>query len=45
MYTHNEIFTHKETWNLAIYDNMNGHAKWNKLEKDKYVMISLIGGI
>ena len=33
----------------AIYDNMNGprgyYAKWNKLEKDKYHMISFICGL
>ena len=44
-----KLFSHKEKGDPAICDNMNrpqGHyAKWNKLEKDKYHMISLICGI
>ena len=37
---------YKKEWNLAINDNMDGperyYAKWNKSEKEKYHMISLI---
>ena len=39
----------REEWNLAICDNMDEprgyYAKWNKSEKDKYCMISLMCGI
>ena len=39
----------KKKWNSASCNNMYGHreyyAKWNKSEKDKYCMISLIRGI
>ena len=39
----------KKEWNLATCNNMDGpqghYAKWSKSEKDKYCMISLIGGI
>ena len=39
----------KKEWKFAIYNNMDGlgeyYAKWNKSEKDKYCMISLICGI
>ena len=39
----------RKEWNLAICNNMNGlgesYDKWNKLDKDKYCMISLICGI
>ena len=41
-----KILSHQKQWNLAICDNMDrprGHyAKWNKSDKDKYYMISLI---
>ena len=36
------LLSHKNEWNLAICNNMD--AKWNKSEKDKYHMISLIYG-
>ena len=43
------LFSHKKEWNLAICNDMDGareyNAKWNKSEKDKYHMISLICGI
>ena len=43
------LLSHKEEWNPAICDNMEGpreyYAKWNKSQKDKYHMISLICGI
>ena len=56
VYTHTHTHTHtqrnicqKKDWDLAIWDNMVGcggyYAKWNKLENDKYCMISLIRGI
>ena len=36
----------KRDWNLAICDNTDGpkeyYAKWNKSDKDKYCIISLI---
>ena len=45
IYTHTYIYE----WNSAICGNMDGpwrhYAKWNKSEKNKYPMISLIGGI
>ena len=44
-YTHTNG-SHKIEWNLAIYKNMNEpggyYAKWNKSEKEKHCMISLI---
>ena len=45
-HTQNRIlFSHQKEWNNAICSNMNGsgdyHARWNKLEKDKYCMILL----
>ena len=50
VYIHNGIlFSHKRQWNLAICDNMDEtidyNPKWNKSDKDKYHMISLICGI
>ena len=50
IYIHNGILlSRKKEWNLAVCDNMNGlgghYAKWNKSDKDKYCMISLICGI
>ena len=40
------LFSHKKEWNLAICDNMDGprgyYPKWDKSEKEKYHMISLI---
>ena len=40
------LLSHKKEWNNAICNNPNGprdyHAKWNKSEKDKCRMISLI---
>ena len=48
-HTHTHIgilFSHKKEENLAIYDNVEGtvrhYTKWNKLEKEKYHMLSLI---
>ena len=39
----------KKEWNNVICNNMDGprdyHSKWSKSEKDKYYMLSLIGGI
>ena len=36
----------KKEWNLTICDDIDGareyYAKWNKSEKDKYCVISLI---
>ena len=38
----------KKEWNNIIFSNMdrpkNYYTKWSKTEKDKYHMISLIGG-
>ena len=44
-HTHTQILSsHKKEWDLPICDNMDEswqlYAKWNKIEKDKYVMIS-----
>ena len=43
------LLSHKKELNFAICSNMDragGHyAKWNKSEKDKYYMVSLICGI
>ena len=40
------LFNNEKGWKLAICGNMDGprgySAKWNKSEKDKYCMISLI---
>ena len=40
------LVNHKKEWNIAICNNMDGlggdSAKWNKAEKEKYSMISLI---
>ena len=49
-YTHNgKNYSAIKEGNPAICDNMDefkGHyAKWNKPEKDKYCMISLVSGI
>ena len=46
IYIYNGILlSHKKAYNFAICSNMDGlgghYAKWNKLEKDKYCMISL----
>ena len=45
---HGILLSHKKGWNDAICSNMDAprdcHTKWNKSEKDKY-MISLICGI
>ena len=56
VYTHTHKHTHtneillsnQRKWNLAICNNMDGtgvYIEWNKSEKDKYHMISLICGI
>ena len=47
---HNGIlFRHKKKENPIIYDKTDGfwghYAKWNKSEKDKYHIISLMCGI
>jgi len=49
MYIHTHggiLLSYKKEWNLAIRDNLDGptgyYAKWNKSEKDKYCVISLI---
>ena len=43
------VLNHKKEWNFAIWSNIDGlrnyHAKWNKPEKDKCYMISLMCGI
>ena len=48
-YIHHRILSGHKKGIPAIYDNMNGsrgyYAKWNKLEKDKYHMISFICGL
>ena len=40
------MLSHKEEWDLAVFDNMNGpssyYAKQNKSKKDNYSMIPLI---
>ena len=44
-----EYYPNVKKRNLAICNNMDGsrgyYAKWNKSEKDKYFMISLICGV
>ena len=51
MYIYGRILlSHNKKWNLAICDNMDGPLegimlKWNKSDKDKCHMISLIRGI
>ena len=50
LYTYNGILlSHRKDWNFAIRSNTDGlggyYAKWNKSDKDKYCMISLICGI
>ena len=41
-----KLLCHKKEWNLIICNNINGpkgyYTKYNKIEKDKYHMISLI---
>ena len=49
-HTHTRILLiHKKEWNFAICNIIDGPegycAKWNKSEKDKYCMVSLICGI
>ena len=48
-YTHKILLIHKKEWNFAICDKMDRHSghyiKWNKSEKDKYHVITLICGI
>ena len=43
------LLSHQKEWNLDIFNDMDGarvyYAKWNKSEKGKYHMISLICGI
>ena len=43
------LLSHKKEWNHVICSKMNGardyHTKYNKSDKDKYHMISLICGI
>ena len=40
------LFSHKKEWNNATFSNIGGHrdyhTKWNKSEKDRYHLISLI---
>ena len=50
VYIHSGILiSHRKEWNSAIYSTMDGpreyHTKWNKSEKDKYHVISLICGL
>ena len=49
IYTHNGILLSHKKLNLAIFANMVGprsyYTKWNKSEKDRYCIISLIYGI
>ena len=47
VYVYNRILLgHKYEWNLITCNNMRGpgeyYAQWNKLDKGKYHMISLI---
>ena len=48
-HVYNGLFVGHKKWNIAICDNMDGprdyYGKWNKSEKDKYHMNSLICGI
>ena len=50
VYLHTEKYYSalKKDWNLAICDSMDGprgyYAKWNKLEKDRHGMFSLMCG-
>ena len=49
VYICNEILlSHRKEWNTAICSNMDGpkeyYIQWNKLEKDKHYMITLISG-
>ena len=43
------LFSHKKEWNNAIFSNWDGprdyHTKWNKSDKDKHHMTSLIYAI
>ena len=43
------LLSHKKEWNFAIWSNMDGlggyYTKWNKSEKDKYYVTSLLCGI
>ena len=43
------LFSHKKEWSLAICEHIDGpqghYARWNKSEKDKYYITSLIWGI
>ena len=50
VHIHNGIvLSHKKQWDNAICSNKGGprdyHTKWNKLDKDKYYMMSLTYGI
>ena len=47
VYVYIEILhSHEKQWNFAIFNNMDGlggvYTKWNKYEKNKLCMISLI---
>ena len=46
IYTMESYTAIKKEWNLVICNNMDGstgyYAKWNKSDKDKYYVISLI---
>ena len=53
LYTHTQthrgvLLSHKHEGNNAICSNMDGprdyHTKWNKQDRDKYYIISLICG-
>ena len=43
------LLGHKKEWNNATFSNMGTtrdyHTKWDKSEKDKYHMVSIICGI
>ena len=49
IYTRGILFSNNKEWNISPGNIMDGlwepYAKWNKSEKDKYCMISLINGI
>ena len=50
IYSNGILLSHKIEWNLTICNKTDGpqsvlYTKWNKLDKDKYCMISLICGI
>ena len=50
MHRYNEVlFNREKEGNATLYDNLDElgsrHAEWNKLDKDKYYIISLMSAI